>query len=76
MTPARFLHDGEWVEIRYLDLTEGEQSAASMSSKVVFLDLPRVERLRFYLGANSGGTPHTEADLKKVAELLAKEGAK
>lgn len=74
--PARFLHDGEWVEIRYLDLTEGEQSAASMSSKVVFLDLPRAERLRFYLGANSGGTPHSEADLKKVAELLAKEGAK
>jgi hypothetical protein len=73
--PARFLHEGEWMEIRYLDMTENEQRSASMSSKVVFLDLPRAERLRFYLGANSGGTPHSEADLEKVARLLAKEDA-
>lgn len=73
--PARFLHDGGWKEVRYLDMSENEQRWPSMSSRVVFLDMPRIERLRFYIGANAGGTPHSEADLEKVADLLAKEGA-
>jgi len=41
--------------------------------KVAILDIPRKERLEFYLKINNGGTPHTPEDLNKVRELLAKE---
>jgi hypothetical protein len=36
----------------------------------------RVDVLKLYLQLNEAGTPHTEAELAKVRELLANEEAK
>jgi hypothetical protein len=41
--------------------------------KVAILDIPRKERLEFYLRLNFGGVAHTAEDLDKVRELLANE---
>lgn len=38
-----------------------------------YVDLPRVERLRYYIKLNRGGTVHTEQEIARVRELLAAE---
>jgi hypothetical protein len=42
-------------------------------AKIAILDIPRKERLEFYLKINNGGTIHTAEEINKVRELLAKE---
>lgn len=38
-----------------------------------YVDLPRVERLRYYIKLNRGGTVHTEQEIARVRELLTLE---
>ena len=44
------------------------------SVKIAFIDLPRVERLRFYLKLNRGGTVHTDEEIDRVRALITAEG--
>jgi uncharacterized protein with ParB-like and HNH nuclease domain len=53
-------------EIRATDL-----SRSAATSRVVYVDMPRAERLRFYLRLNSAGTPHSATDIERVQVLLA-----
>ena len=38
-----------------------------------YVDLPRIERLRYYIKLNRGGTVHTEQEIARVRALLAAE---
>jgi len=75
---ARVFHQREgdaepcWHTYRYADTNEAERGGRDMSSKVVYVDLAREDRLRFYLRLNSG-IAHTEAELDKVRLMLAKD---
>lgn len=40
---------------------------------IYYVDLPRVERLRYYIKLNQGGTVHTRQEIDRVRELLAAE---
>lgn len=73
--PATPIVDGEWRSFYWGDMSSREQNDMLASSKITYIYLPRPERLRYYLFLNSGGTPHTASDLKKVADLLAAEAA-
>lgn len=44
--------------------------------KIHYVDLPRVERLRFYIKLNRGGTVHTEQEIVHVQALLDAEKGK
>jgi len=68
---ASVWHDGGRHEYLYADLSQTEQMAMTLTSTIVYVDLPRRARLRLYLGLNGGGTPHTEAELVRVRDLLA-----
>lgn len=40
---------------------------------LTYVDMPRAERLAFYVRLNRGGTVHTEEEIQRVREMLAKE---
>ena len=65
-------HHGAWHSYPYQDLSVVERRATRLSSRFVFVDLPRTDRLRFYLRLN-GGVAHTEAELDRVRVMLARE---
>lgn len=73
--PARMFIDttNSWVEFVYDDLHEVDRRNRRLGSKITFVDLPRAERLRFYLRLNGGGTPHTQDELDRVRDLLEAE---
>lgn len=73
---AKVYHDGEWHTYFYSQMNEQERSEINGlgGQRVNFVDLPRKDRLRFYLRLN-GGTPHTEAELDKVRRMLIEETA-
>jgi len=54
--------------IYYKDFDEVDRRGLDI--KVSYIDLPRIERLRFYLKLNRGGTIHTESEISKVRDLL------
>lgn len=71
--PAELLHGGRWVQLWWNDFDEQERRNRACSSRIMFVDLPRAERLRFYLRLNSGGTVHTTEELERVRAMLAEE---
>lgn len=71
---AQVFHDGEWHLHHYEDMNERERNSLRLSSRIVFVDIPRTDRLRFYLRLNSG-VAHTEAELDRVRKMLIEEGA-
>lgn len=71
--PAEVYHDGEWHTYWRKDMNKKESSFMKLSTMVVYMDISRADRLRFYLLLNSGGTPHTEEELDRVRALLIQE---
>lgn len=60
-------------EVWWRDMSAPERRRIGVcSSRVVYVDLPRVDRLRFYLRLN-GGTPHTREELERVRGMLEEE---
>ena len=66
------------------EMTDGERVTYSQTNEVerrgfsiqlTYIDLPRVERLRLYLRLNRGGTVHTDEEIARVREMLARETA-
>ena len=41
--------------------------------RVTVADIGRAQTLRWYLALNRGGTPHTDAEIERVQDLLAAE---
>ena len=62
-------------EIWWKDLNECDINSLP-TVKVAQLDIPRAERLRFYIRLNRGGTYHSDSEIQKVRDLLAKETQK
>lgn len=58
----------------FKDFDEDEQRDRRLTIEVIYGDWPRQDRLKFYLRLNAGGVAHTESELDKVRDLLAKEG--
>ena len=59
-----------WRELWYKDFNEVDRASLRLSSRIVYGDWTREERLRFYLRLNSGGVAHTEEELDRVRALL------
>lgn len=61
--------------VRYADATETEARMLRFSCGLVERvgSWPRAERLRLYLRINSGGTVHTDAEIRRVREMLSAE---
>jgi hypothetical protein len=66
------------------EMTDGQRVTYSQTNEVerrgfsiqlTYIDLPRVERLRLYLRLNRGGTVHTDEEIARVREMLARETA-
>jgi hypothetical protein len=75
--PGEVYSEGQWRELWYRDFNEVDRRSNRLSSRIVYGDWPREERLRFYLRLNSGGVAHTEEELDRVRALLvASEGGK
>ena len=72
---AAELYDGR--EIRFADLDEASQTMCSTSIGLRFamVRLTRQECLELYIRLNRGGTVHTDTEIDRVRELLAKEQA-
>jgi hypothetical protein len=70
---ALVYHSGDWHRYFYEDLDDVEKRSRYLTSKIVFVDLPRADRLRFYLRLNGGGTPHSEEELDRVRKMLVRE---
>lgn len=70
---AQLYHQGRWVRFMWADLSKAEKRDLAFSSRIVFLDISREERLRFYLRLNAGGVAHSEEELDRVRKLLIKE---
>ena len=68
--PGEVYHEGRWQELWYRDFSEVDRRSHRLTSRVVYGDWPREERLRFYLRLNSGGIAHTEEELDRVRALL------
>jgi len=68
--PGEVYHEGQWQELWYRDFNEVDRTSLRLSSRVVYGDWPREERLKFYLRLNSGGVAHTEEELDRVRALL------
>lgn len=47
----------------------------ALKMELHMIDLPRAERLNFYLRLNRGGTVHTSEEIGRVREMLARETA-
>lgn len=73
---AEVFHDGEWHTYWQKDMDKREGGLMVLSSTVVYVDLSRADRLRFYLRLNGGGVPHTEWELDRVRALLIRETGK
>lgn len=67
---AAQMDDGYRVWFRHLNEIEVRRLP---DLHVLFVDLPRVERLQLYIRLNSGGTVHTKAEIQRVCDLLAAE---
>lgn len=67
------LPDG--TQVPYACLTQTDRRLLPMV-KVAYIDLSRAKRLALYLRLNSGGTPHSDAEISKVRELLEREAKK
>lgn len=72
--PGEVYHEGQWRELWYKDFNEVDRASRCLSSRIVYGDWPREERLRFYLRLNSGGIAHTEEELDRVRALLVASG--
>ncbi len=68
---AQVYHGGKWHTYWYVDTHEGERGM-DLSSQIVYVDLNREDRLRFYLRLN-GGVAHTDEELDKVRNMLTTE---
>jgi hypothetical protein len=66
---AQVYLEGEWKTFWYKDMDASERRDLNLMTRVVFVDLSRQDRLRFYLRLNSG-IAHTEEDLEKVRSML------
>lgn len=55
----------------YKDTDEIDRRGLSL--KIHWIDVPRAERIRFYIKLNTGGTMHTAAEIANARALLAKE---
>lgn len=64
---------GEAHTIWWRDFNRRERLAGHATIKVIFVAMSRADRLRFYLRLNSGGTPHSGAELERVRNLLKEE---
>lgn len=71
--PAEVFHDGSWNSYWFRDMDRRETSFSVLNSSVVYLDVSRADRLRFYLRLNGAGVPHTEGELDRVRALLIHE---
>lgn len=72
--PGEVYSGGQWRELWYRDFNEVDRRSKRLSSRIVYGDWSREERLRFYLRLNSGGVAHTEEELDRVRALLVAEG--
>lgn len=72
--PGEVYHEGQWRELWYKDFNEVDRASQRLSSRIVYGDWPREERLKFYLRLNSGGIAHTEEELDRVRALLVASG--
>lgn len=70
---AQVFHDGQWHTYFYSQMNEVERRRRYLSSSIVYMDLSRPDRIRFYLRLNSG-IAHTEAELDRVRRMLVEEG--
>jgi len=70
---AQVYHDGEWAHYTYAQMDTIERRSGVLSTKVVFVNLGREDRLRFYLRLNGGGVAHTDEELDRVRRLLVAE---
>ena len=58
----------------YIGEYEDQPDIVRTALEFMVNDLPdRASVLRWYLEINKGGTPHTEAEIRKVESLLAEE---
>jgi len=64
------MEDGQLVS--YEDLNEIERRGLP-NMRIHYVDLSREEILKFYIRLNRGGTIHTDEEIERVRELLAKE---
>jgi len=67
---AACMCDGTYITYHQLNLAS---KRGVPNVRVTYIDLPRAERLHFYLRLNSGGTVHTTGELEKVQQLLKEE---
>ena len=71
---AQVYHDGKWHTYQYAEMNEIERGEINGigGMRIVYVDISREDRLRFYLRLN-GGVAHTEAELDKVRRMLVTE---
>jgi hypothetical protein len=69
---GQVFHDREWHTYFYVDMDEVERRGLRMSEQVVYVDMSRQDRLRFYHRLN-GGTAHTEEELARVQQMIIDE---
>ena len=69
---AQVCHSGKWHTYYFSQMHEGERSPMDLCSRVVYVDLSRTDRLRFYLRLNIG-VAHTEEELDRVRKMLVEE---
>lgn len=55
----------------YKDTNEVDRRGLSL--KLTLIDVPRAERIRFYIKLNTGGTAHTATEIERARQLLAEE---
>lgn len=73
---AQVYHSGGWHTYYLADMTETERGFSVLISSIAYVDLPRADRIRFYLNLNGGGVAHSEAELDRVRALLAEDGVR
>lgn len=71
--PALVYHDAEWHPYWLKDMDKRESNFTILYTRVIYIDLSRTDRLRFYLRLNAGGVKHTEEELDRVRALLLQE---
>lgn len=71
---AQVIIDGKWRTFQYAEMNEIERGEINGigGMRIVYCDISREDRLRFYLRLN-GGTPHTNEELDRVRRMLAAE---
>lgn len=71
--PALVQHETGPATYWYEDMDRSEQSFSILYSVIIYVDIKRADRLRFYLRLNGEGIPHTAEELSHVRALLAEE---